>query len=510
MRHICTILFVALTLASGLTLGEQPPMFPPLGERYGSPSANVKAVVNALNRLQAQTESPISLVEYSQAVNAVIPDTKVFIGSAEAKEMPELRMLIANAGECYAKVQSLWRDSVLSDEPLKKYEAATLLISARPALWQTAAANLSGAKALVEGPAADRVRAQQLLVENADSLTLDGGLRLAEQQLSAIERAGRAKESGVPVPEAVADEDRKDLQSLLFQAGDFGDAVTAGEMKVRLPRVFEKVPPALQEGRVPFFKNGETAGGVAGFIYADARTAQLAVDAVAGGYGSTKQRISDLGDAAVGSQGDGLGTVSLVFRRGPMVVAMQSPVAPLAKTVEAARRLDERIAAIFPSDGKPMPRTSEKDGVAESLADALFQEGDFGDEVSAGAFREQVPFMFSEVPPANEQGYVPLTNLGDQVGGIAAFVYGSEKEANAGLAKIASGIGRQGSKVPGVGNAAYASRAPTGGSQDIVFRRGETVVHLRAPSKKLADITKAAKKIDGRVRKMKPAGVGSE
>jgi hypothetical protein len=510
MRHFCSIVFVALTLASGSALAEQPPTFPPLGERYGSPSAEVKAVVNALNRLQAQTESPINLVEYSQAVNAVIPDAKVFIGSAEAREMPELRMMIANATGCFAKVQSLWSDSVISDDPLWKYEAATLLLTAKPALWKTAAANLSGAKAFVEGPDADRLRAQEVLIGNAEALTLEAGLQLAEQQLVAIERAGRAKESGVAVPEDIADEDRKDLQSLLFQEGDFGDSVTAGEIKNRLPGVFGKVPPAMQEGRVSLLESGKSAGGVAGLIYPDVKTAQLAVDAVASGYGSTKQRVSDLGDAAVGSQGNGLGAVSLVFRRGPMVVAMQSPVTPLAKTVEAARRLDERIAAIFPSDGKPMPPAVETGGVAESLADALFQEGDFGDEVSAGAFREQVPFMFSEVPPANEQGYVPLTNLGDQVGGIAAFVYASEKEANAGLAKIASGIGRQGSKVPGVGNAAYASRAPTAGSQDIVFRRDETVVHLRAPSKKLADITKAAKKVDSRIQKMKPARVAPE
>lgn len=90
MRRVCRFSFVAALLASALALAEQPPAFPPLGTRYESPSADAKAVLGALSRLQAQTDLPISLVEYSQAVNAVVPDAKVFVGSAEVREMPEL------------------------------------------------------------------------------------------------------------------------------------------------------------------------------------------------------------------------------------------------------------------------------------------------------------------------------------------------------------------------------------------------------------------------------------
>ena len=491
-------------------LNAQEAAFPHVGDRYNAPSEDVKSAMKSLSKLRARTEIAINFIDYDKAVGDVYPDVKVFLDSAEAKSMPELRLLVANAMECFLKARSIWSTSISSDSPIAKYEASTLLLTARPVLWKVAAANLTAAKVFLEGTNEDRQKAQQMVAKEANSLTTEAALVLAEEQLCELDRQSRAKESGVPVPQRIADADKKDLPSLLFAEGVFGDGVTAGLLKARLPRIFEKVPPALQEGRMSLLKGGQSCGGVAGLIYPDSKTAKLALDAIAGGYGDAKQRVKGVGDSAVGVESPGASSVSMVFRRGPVVVSMQSPLLPLDKTVAAAKKLDERIAAIFPrslvvGDGADDPNDAgphEDTAASDSLADLLFVEGDLSDAVTGGAFQEQVPPMFSEVPAASEQGFVPLTDLGKRVGSITGFVYDNEKAAKAAFDVIAKGIGSQGVKVSGVGTAAYASRVASPGSHDLVFRRGTTVVHLRAPAKKTADLTTTGKRIDARVRKV--------
>jgi len=509
MNRSLAILALAFVVAPGLLHAEEAP-FPQLGDRYSAPSDDARSVMKALSKLQARTEIAINFIDYDKAVSDVYPDVKVFLDSAEAKSMPEMRLLVANAMACYLKAQSIWSTSISSDSPLAKYEASNLLLTARPVLWKVAAANLTAAKVFLEGTNEDRQKAQQMVADEANTLTAEAALVLAEEQLCELDRQSRAKESGVPVPQRIPDTDKKDLTSLLFAEGVFGNGVTAGPLKARLPRIFEKVPPAIQEGRMVLLKGGESCGGVAGLIYSDSKTAKVALDAIAGGYGDAKQRVKGVGDAAVGVESLGASSVSMVFRRGPVVVSMQSPLLPLTATVAAAKKLDERIAAIFPGgvaagEGAEDPAEAappEDAAATDSLADLLFVDGDLSDSVTGGAFQEQVPPMFSEVPAASEQGFVPLTDLGKRVGSITGFVYDNEKAAKAAFDVIAKGIGSQGAKVSGVGSAAYASRVTSPGSHDLVFRRGAAVVHLRAPVKKTADLTTAAKRIDARIRKV--------
>ena len=509
MKRFLATLVLAIVVAPRFLPADEAP-FPPVGDRYSTPSDDAKSVMKALSKLQARTEIAINFIDYDKAVADVYPDVKVFLDSAEAKSMPELRLLVANTMDCYLKARSIWSTSISSDSPIAKYEASTLLLTARPVLWKVAAANLTAAKVFLEGTNEERQKAQRMVADEATLLTSEAALVVAEEQLCELDRQSRAKESGVPVPQKITDADKKDLPSLLFAEGIFGNGVTAGPLKARLPRIFEKVPPAMQEGRIALLKGGESCGGVAGLIYPDSKTAKSALDAIAGGYGDAKQRVKGVGDAAVGVESPGASSVSMVFRRGPVVVSMQSPALPLANTVAAAKKLDERLAALFPGGAatseeadEPADAGPQNDAVeSDSLADLLFVEGDLSDSVTGGAFQEQVPPMFSEVPAASEQGFVPLTDLGKRVGSITAFVYDSEKAAKAAFDIIARGIGSQGAKISGVGSTAYASRVTSPGSHDIVFRRGAAVVHLRAPAKKTADLTTAAKRIDARIRRI--------
>ncbi len=503
MLWVLRAVVVAVLLSSTVVVHGQD-AFPPIGDRYKSPPSEAKDVIKALKKLRARTDIGINFVDYDKAISDVLPEVKVFIGSDEAKPMPEVRLLLGNAMDCYLKVRDIWGKSISSSSPSAKYDASVLLITARPTLWKIADTNVTGAIAFLEGTPEELPKAQETLTAGLGNLTVEAGLALAEAELCNLDRQNRAKESGVAVPPADANAESRDLAAIIYADGEFGDSVTAGPLKKRLPPVYSKVPPAVQEGRIPLLEGGETCGGVAGFIYSDTKVAKQALDAIAGGFGDDKQRVKGLGDAAVGVHVGGASSVSLVFRRGPMVVSLVSPVAPLAKSVAAAQNIDKRIVELFPEaesqDSEKEEMAAEGDGA--SLADMLFQDGDLGDAISGSPFTEKVAFIFSEIGGAAEQGEVKLTNLGERVGGINGFTFENEKDAKVAFEKIAAGIGSTGAKVPGVGNAAYGSRMPISGSQDIVFRRGGTVVHIRAPSKNLAELTKVAKKIDSRVRKV--------
>ncbi len=478
---IRAVVFAVLLSSTVVAHGQE--AFPPIGDRYKSPPGEAKDVIKALKKLQARTEIGINFVDYDKAISDVLPEVKVFIESDEAKPMPEVRLLLGNAMECYLKVRDIWGKSISSNSPSSKYDASVLLITARPTLWKIADTNVTGAIAFLEGPQEDLEKSQETLAAGLGNLTVQAGLALAEAELCNLDRQSRAKESGVAVPPADANAESRDLASIIYADGEFGDSVTAGPLKKRLPPVYSKVPPALQEGRIPLLEGGETCGGVAGFIYSDAKVAKQALDAIAGGFGDDKQRVKGLGDAAVGVHVAGASSVSLVFRRGPMVVSLVSPVVPLAKSVTAAQNIDKRIVELFPANEASDMEEEGNDiaGDGAVLAELLILE------------KGELDYEGSNLGN-------PFASDGPRSGSITGATYDSIKTAKVAFDEIATQIGSSGIKVQRVGNAAYGTRVPDSDSS-IVFRRGTTVIHIKAPRRDTAALTKVAKKIDARLRK---------
>jgi hypothetical protein len=175
MQRIVLILVFAFVFAAS-HLRAQELTFPPLGDRYKSPAEDATAVLKALSKLQARTEIAINFRDYDKAVADVYPDVRVFLDSVEARTMPEVRMLFANAMTCFLKVQSIWSTSITSDSPAAQYDASILILTARPALWKTAAANVAGARAFLESTDEDRQKAQQMVTANAQALTVEAAL----------------------------------------------------------------------------------------------------------------------------------------------------------------------------------------------------------------------------------------------------------------------------------------------------------------------------------------------
>jgi hypothetical protein len=482
-------------IASSMASAEE---FPPIGNRYDTIPEDAKAAVKALKKLEARTEIGVNFVDYNKAVSEIYPDLKVFIESPDSKDMPELRLVLANAIACHLKVRELWSAKVASDDPIRQYNASMTLITAQPWLWKVAGVNTSGASALIDSPKADLPQVQKSIADGVKKLTVEAAMKAAEEEDISLRRQSRAKETGVAVPAPVPEEKKRDLISLLFQKGDYPEALSCGDLSRSLPPVYDKVPPASQEGETRLMAQGSPAGRIAVLLYDDVETAKKAFRVLVQGFGQGRKRVPSLGNIAERSD------KSLAFRRNTAVVNLYADFTPFDSIVEGLRKADARLAQIAgegdveaPSDGEP----AATDGRTENddIIGKLFQDGDFGPDVTALQVSDDVPPVFASLPPCGKKGSVTLSHDGKQSGFVAGFIYDDAKTAQAAFESIAKGLGQGAAKVPNVGDIAAAKAIPVAGVSDLVFRRTNTVVGLRCPVKNVDTIARYARKIDGRM-----------
>ncbi len=495
MRVFHAAAMTIVLLVSSMSSAED---FPPIGNRYDTIPEDAHSAVKALKKLEARTEIGITFVDYNKAVSEIYPDLKVFIESPDSREMPELRFVLANAIGCHLKVRELWSAKVASDDPVRQYNASMTLITAQPWLWKVAGVNTSGASALIDSPKTDLPNVQKGIADGAKRLTVEAAMQAAEEEALVLRRESRAKESGVPVPAPVPDEKKQDLLSLVFVKGEYPESLSCGDLSRSLPPVYDKVPPAPQEGEARLMSQGSPAGRLSILLYDDVATAKKAYQVISQGFGKGRTRVSGLGTIAERTD------KSIVFRRNTAVVNLYTDFTPFDSILDGLRKADARIAKTAGAEDVEAAPDGHSAATDEATADddiagKLFHEGDFGPEVTALEVSDDVPGAFASLPPCATKGSVALSNGGEQSGFVAGFIYEDAKAAQAAYERIANGLGQGAAKVPNVGDTAAANSLSVIGLREIVFRRANTVVSLRCPAKDVDTIVRYARKIDGRI-----------
>jgi hypothetical protein len=312
--------------------------FPPIGNRFDSVPAEARDALKALQRVESLVEVGISVGDYNRAVGEAHAEVKAFVSSPGAASLPELRFTFENAVECYRAVADLLRKKN-SSNPSEAYEASVFLITAQPMLWKVASANISGARAFLDSPKNDLAGARETLIEGAEMLTVEAAEAAARDQLRRFERQERAQKSNSAVPEDVPESELIDIVGLVYEDGIFGPTVTAGDFTPRLPRIYEKVPPASHEGLIPLYANGEQKGGMGVLIYEDQKAAQKAFDAAEQILGKSRKKLPRVGNAA------SIGNFGGTFRRANVVVYIHLGILPEKEFVAAAKKIDAKIKA---------------------------------------------------------------------------------------------------------------------------------------------------------------------
>lgn len=376
------IVFFAFACCDRLMAADDASPFPPIGERYANIPDDAADIVKRLKKLEARLEIGINFVDYQQAIAELYPEVKVFVESAETKDMPELRFVLTNAMDCYLKVRELWAVKVSSDSPIRKYEASMQLITAQPTLWKVAAANTSGAAAIIASPKSELGAVQGTIANGLETLTARSAMETASRQLTEAARLARAKESGVPIPESDATLEALDLVGLLFQEREFGDKLSIGNLIKQMPSMFSKVPPAAVEGLLPLMEGDERKGGISGFIYTDVATASKAYTQIRTGLGAGAKRVSRLGNVAEAVP------TSIVFRRGLAVVHVVSFSGSQDVILDGLRKVDARLAEAL-GPGEPESEASEETGVAAAAGAATTRKPVDPDSAPAGTEPER-------------------------------------------------------------------------------------------------------------------------
>jgi hypothetical protein len=144
------------------------------------------------------------------------------------------------------------------------------------------------------------------------------------------------------------------------------------------------------------------------------------------------------------------------------------------------------------------------------LKTILFQKGDFHASWEAGKFESKPPEMFDDLPPTKQRGFVPLTVNNKRRGGLAGFVYQSADDAADAYEIIVMGLGPGTKAVSDLGELSrqqYIDRHFFGRNfqaTDIVFARGNAVVHIRLADLRPEEVISIARKIDARFKNAFP------
>lgn len=202
-------------------------------------------------------------------------------------------------------------------------------------------------------------------------------MKAAAEEAIALSRESRANESGCRVPPKVADDNRHDLAALVFQKGDYPDAFACGPMDGMLPPIFDRVPPATEEGGAKLEINGRNRGRIALLLYDDVDTAKKAYDVLSKGLGQRRAKVPRLGNTSERSER------FLVFRRNAAVVHICADFEPFDEVIDGLRKVDARLrsggdttAAALDEDGGNHGGAHEFDLRAMTeLAERMSKEG---------------------------------------------------------------------------------------------------------------------------------------
>jgi hypothetical protein len=143
-----------------------------------------------------------------------------------------------------------------------------------------------------------------------------------------------------------------DINKELFVDGDLHAAWKA-EPLADPPKMFEKVPPAAQQGDQRLARAGKRKGGVTAFVYKDAGDAANAYDIILEGMGGDTEVVENLGDQArsfsavtkhppVVKMPD-FHRAGVLFLRGNTVVYIGLSEMKAEELIPYAKKLDARI-----------------------------------------------------------------------------------------------------------------------------------------------------------------------
>lgn len=529
MRWLAALLVFCMLSSFSLLARATEVAFPPLGSRYETATPDLKAVVRSLQRVEALTDVGVNFIAYDKAVTEAYPDVKIFLGSAEAQDLPELRFAIGNAMDCYLEVRRLWGQSISAQSPVDRYHAEMNLITARPMLWTTAAVNVAGAVALLDGTVADREEVQRSLSESSEKITVSGALKAAIEEEIRLSRQSRGEETGWPVPVTLKDDAR--LKAILCPGVALAQGISTGEISRRLPPIYSKVPPAPSEGLSELLLNGESQGGLAVFIYEKLEEAEKAFNAVQENVGQNRRRRPGLGNIAFESG------AAVAFRRANVVAYTQGS-APAQAVLASLKIIDSRIQkeagagvdvpeekapspepqiAASPSPPLPEPQSFEENEEpirpiatfpeATHLAGILLAEGDLGHGIEADEFQGSPHVEFDDLPAPMAGGWYRLSNGVRHFGFIAAVEYDSFEASKEFFEMWASQSRSKATvkKTAGIGSKGY--QRETSDSAEIFFCRGNFLFYIYGPKSADKDLIRLARRIDLRAKQAR-AGAG--
>jgi hypothetical protein len=128
----------------------------------------------------------------------------------------------------------------------------------------------------------------------------------------------------------------------------------------------------------------------------------------------------------------------------------------------------------------------------------LVQPGDLSPSFSGGAITNSPPVMFKNVPSAQKEIFQPFEKDGRQQGGVAAFLYETDAEAENAYNIVIEAMSPI-LPISDIGDEGLMSRLRGIPFVDLAFRRCNIVIHIRSFDKDVSNITAYAKKLDDRL-----------
>jgi hypothetical protein len=306
-------------------VADEPPAFPPIGTRYDNIPQAAKTAVTALKKLQTSTEAGIEFADYDRAVSEACSLAKSFSESDDARDMPELRLVLSNACECYHTVRDLWATKTGAGDAGQKHEAAKLFAAARPLLWKAGSENVSAAVALTENPKNELPEIQRLLIDELANLD-------AEKAMA----AARTQKADGPRPPADAAPDLKVLWGLLYDQGDDDGEpeFTASTLSTNFWNIRIQT-----QGSVILSEAAHRTG----FRFENERDAGRAYEALAAQIGQDGKILVGVGESSWANSAPVHEKMDVIFRRGPYVILVRAKVDTLVELSAQAKVVDARI-----------------------------------------------------------------------------------------------------------------------------------------------------------------------
>ena len=140
-----------------------------------------------------------------------------------------------------------------------------------------------------------------------------------------------------------------DLQPYLYEQGDLPAMLQPGQVRDFAPEMFARLPKAENTIYMQFANNGDTAGGVAIFLYGDESLRNSAYQIIKSGFGADAVEIKEVGEKAAGvSMSLVFDFLDITFQSCTAVVHIRmSGTKNLDTGISYGRRLEKRLAPII-------------------------------------------------------------------------------------------------------------------------------------------------------------------